>query len=151
MDLSRISVRDILTVASERTPSDETNDYSVPAVQKWAFIVNINAIMAFVICILLVFMLHQKQYEFLIYRFTNLIGLALISLAVVSASIALDYAAVSIYRRARGSNSRTQCGQVLDYTAFFCVMASFVVSGWTGVGFMSALVSASPVPFALLA
>ena len=84
--------------------------------------------MAFVICILLVFMLHQKQYEFLIYRFTNLIGLALISLAVVSASIALDYAAVSIYRRARGSSSRTQCGQVLDYTAFFCVMASFAVS-----------------------
>lgn len=151
MDLSRTAGRDILTVASERTASDETNDYSVPAVQKWAFIININAIMAFAICILLIFMLHQKQYDFLIYKFTNLIGLAVISLGVVSASIGLDYAAVSIYRRARGCASRTQCGQVLDYTAFFCVMASFVVSGWTGIGLMSALVSASPVPFALLA
>ena len=142
MDGSFSASRDILAIASQYPDADEQHDYSVPVFQKWAFIVNVNAIMLFAICILLIFITHQQQFDFLIYKFTNLIGLAIVSLAVVAISVGLDYAAVGMYRGARGkADPRTQLGQVLDYTSFFCVLSSFAVSGWTGFGFLDMLFS----------
>ena len=107
--------------------------------------------MLFAICILLIFITRQQQFEFLIYKFANLIGLAFVSLAVVAVSVALDYAAVGVYRRARGmAGPHLQVGQALDYTSCFGVVAAFAISGWTGFGLLRTLASAASAPMAML-
>lgn len=146
MDASSIARRDILMVASVQDTDPDANAYRMPAAQKWMFIVNINAIMFFVFSILFVFMLHQKQFDPLIYKFTDFTGIVLVGVAATILSLALDYAAIRVYRTAEGnSGSRLQCGQILDYSSFFLILTAGAVLAWTAFCFLRSLVMFAPL------
>ncbi len=140
MDITSIANRDIIFVGSLREVEADANSYRMPALQKWAFVVEINAIMLQVFCALFVFMLHQKQFDPLLYRFADIIGIMLVGVLATILSFALDYAAVHIYRTAHGrSASLVQCGQILDWTSLFLLMTSLAVLGWAAACFVRTL------------
>ena len=145
-----VANRDIISVASELETAFEENHYKIPALQRWSVIANINALMLVAFCILFVFMLHQRDYNALIYKFSDVIGPAFISLAAAIVSLALDYAATCIYQNA-GRPAQTQCGQILDYTSLVSIVASLAILAWTGFCFVRALVFTAPHIWAMLA
>jgi hypothetical protein len=150
VDRTLVANRDIISVASELETAFEENHYQIPALQRWSVIANINAIMLVAFCILFVFMLHQRDYNVLIYRFSDLIGPAFISLAAAVVSLALDYAATRLYQTA-GRRVHTQCGQILDYTSLVSILVSLAILGWTGFCFVRVLIFAAPYIWAMLA